>query len=84
MIVPTTTPIKRNRVHNVDSGRLLRRHAFLLDMVMTHGGSMLPNRMDFVVRAAELHAIEREIVSRGITTSDQLQMMRDHAARLTL
>lgn len=83
-MIPTTTAIKRNRVGNIDSGRLLRRHAHLLDMVVTNGCNMLPNRIDFVMRAAELHAIESEIVRRGITTHKQMLVMRNHAAGRTL
>ena len=79
MIVPITTAIKRNRVGNVDSTRLLRRHSHLLDMIFVRTGEFFPNRLSFAMRAAELDAVEREIVHRGLTSHDQLMVMRKHA-----
>ena len=79
MIVPITTAIKRNRVGNVDSTRLLRRHSHLLDMIYVRTSEFFPNRLSFAMRAAELDAVEREIVRRGITSQDQLMVMRRHA-----
>jgi hypothetical protein len=79
MIVPITTAIKRNRVGNVDSTRLLRRHSHLVDMIFVRTGDFFPARINFVMRAAELDAIEREIVRRGLTSHDQLMVMRRHA-----
>lgn len=62
--VPASTKIRRSRVSNIDLDRLQRRRTFLIDSV-TVGSRDFENRMDWVVRVAELAAIERELVKRG-------------------
>ena len=64
--VPATTSIRRSRVHNVDSDRLVRRHGHLQDLVCVNP-HRLPNQNRLVMRAAELHAVEREMRVRGLS-----------------
>lgn len=61
--VPATTSIKRNRAANVDTDRLVRRRAHLAS---TTTGVHHDRRIDFVMRAAELHAIENALEDRHI------------------
>lgn len=63
--VPATTAIRRSRVGNVDTDRLMRRRAFLHDLCIVNGGRTLATRMDFAMRAAELTAIETALCDRG-------------------
>lgn len=69
--VPATTAIRRNRVANIDTDRLLRRRDHLIDTLLVQGGRTTPGgRMNFGFRAAELHAIRRELVARGAVSAD--------------
>ncbi len=64
--VPATTPIKRSRVSNIDHDRLFRRRAHLVSLLILRGGRTLATRMDFAMRAAELQAIESDLIRRGM------------------
>lgn len=61
-IVPPTAPVKRNRVANVDSIRLVRRRRYMIENLSTIADS----RMEFAYRAYELQAIENALVTRGL------------------
>jgi hypothetical protein len=63
--VPSSTPIKRSRAHNVDTDRLLRRRGFLVSMA-DDGFRSLGSRNLMVMRALELHAVENALDSRGV------------------
>jgi hypothetical protein len=78
-IVPSTTAIRRNRVANVDSSRLCRRHQHLLDVFFTNGASGFSGRIPMAQRAAELMVIENELMDRGFLSNRQIYMMRYHA-----
>jgi hypothetical protein len=64
-VVPVTTPVRRNRAHNIDTPRLVARRAYLIDRIKNHSREF-ENRIDFVVRAAELSAIENVLNDRGV------------------
>jgi hypothetical protein len=66
MSSPTnSTPVKRNRVGNVDTDRLLGRQGHLVVM-LRHVEQ--DNRHPHVMRAAELMAVEDELDRRGLVT----------------
>jgi hypothetical protein len=59
-----TTACKRNRVGNIDSARLAQRR-YNLVVLLKQFSRTFENRIDFVMRAAELSAIEDEMIARG-------------------
>jgi len=63
--VPVTTPVKRNRAQNIDTERLSARRIFLIDLLVNRSRE-LENRIDFVVRVAELSCIENVLNDRGV------------------
>jgi hypothetical protein len=63
--VPSDVPVRRNRAHNVDSDRLLRRRDFLHDLLFVRRGRDLDQRFDMVVRSAEMCSVEDVLVDRG-------------------
>lgn len=63
--VPASTRIRRSRARNIDTDRLLRRQAFLVDLLRNNSRS-LERRKDFVERAAELAAIENALDQRDV------------------
>lgn len=63
MFVPPSTPVKRNRAHNIDTDRLRARRAYLI-LTLANGAHVYDSRIDFAYRAAELHAIENILVDR--------------------
>jgi hypothetical protein len=65
MNVPASTPIRRNRVHNIDTDRLIARREFLVTLCRHNSGTISTRHM-FAMRAAELSAIETEMFDRGI------------------
>lgn len=62
--VKYNVPIKRSKTGNIPNDRLYRRRSHLIWKITTEGASF-PNRIDFVMRAAELRYIEDELVNRG-------------------
>ena len=62
--VPDTTAVRASRVGNIDTDRLLRRRAKLIEMA-DGGFREIGRRSEFVRRAIELRAIEDELVERG-------------------
>lgn len=71
--VPASTPIRRSKVRNIDTDRLSRRREFLRSLIKDRAGE-LENRIDFVWRAAELHAIETELESRGELPDERITL----------
>lgn len=63
-MVPATTAIRRSKVGNIDTDRLFRRRS-VLALTVRHFARSFEQRHDWVVRVAELVAIERELVARG-------------------
>ena len=76
--VPASTSIRRNRVGNIDTDRLSRRREFLRSLLkdQTHA---LENRIDFVWKAAELHAIENELERRGELPDERITLRSKEA-----
>jgi hypothetical protein len=68
-MVPVHTPCKRSRVHNIDTDRLQRRRLFLA-ITIKQFARQFEARVEFVARVAELHAIECELVKRGLLAQD--------------
>lgn len=68
--VPATTAIKRSRVHNINTERLINRRQYLVEQLTTNV-SQFDQRIDFAVRAAELKAIENELVDRGVLSTEK-------------
>ena len=64
-MVPSTTSIKRSRVGNIDTERLLGRQGAL---VLRLRAAAEESRINHVMRAAELAAIENELDRRGLDT----------------
>ena len=62
--VPDTTAIKRSRVGNIDTDRLHRRQQ-RLDKDIRLSEAQFGTRIKFAYRAAELDAVEKELVGRG-------------------
>lgn len=62
--VPATTPVKRNRVRNIDTARLLARQGCLVGLIRANG---FDSRHAFAMRALELRAVEDELSARGET-----------------
>lgn len=60
--VHPSTPVRRNRAHNVDTDRLRNRRAFLIIGMVNR---VHDSRQDMAVRAYELQAIENVLVRRG-------------------
>lgn len=73
--VSAKTSIKRAKVPNIDTDRLERRRAQVLFDV-TWCSRQYPNRINFVMRAAELLAIEDELVARGVLTEETRRTRR--------
>jgi len=67
--VPATTSIKRSRVGNIDTDRLNRRRAHVIELVTVRVAE-IDQRIEMVQRAAELSAIEVELVRRGELARD--------------
>jgi hypothetical protein len=65
-MIPASTRVKRNRARAIDTDRLFRRRAWLISLLILNGGRTLATRHDFAMRAAELDAIERVLLSRGM------------------
>lgn len=63
--VPVTTAVKRSRAQNIDTPRLVARRIFLIDMIRNRSREF-ENRIDFVVRVAELSVIENVLNDRGV------------------
>lgn len=63
--VPASTRIRRSRARNVDTDRLLRRQAFLVDLLRNNSRSFV-SRHNFALRAAELAAIENALDQRDV------------------
>ena len=64
-IVPDTTAIRRNRVRNIDTDRLVRRAARLRAEIADPCHHYPGGRHGFAMRAAELTAINAELDRRG-------------------
>lgn len=62
--VPAHKSIRRNRVRNVDTDRLRARRLYVATLMRDHSRA-IESRHEYVMRAAELVAIERELVDRG-------------------
>ena len=62
--VPASTSIDRNRAHNIDTDRLLRRREYLRVMLVEKSRSF-ERRDDFALTTGELAAIENELEARG-------------------
>ena len=75
-MVPSEVSVRRSRVGFIDSDRLFRRRALLLDLIFVRGGGMFGSRLGFAHRAAELMAIRDELVRRG-----ELSLAEDAADR---
>jgi hypothetical protein len=71
--VPSTTPVRRNRVANIDSDRLARRRQFLVNNIRQIARDA-DNRIDFVARVAELQAIEIALIQRGVLDRDDAHL----------
>jgi hypothetical protein len=78
--VPANVAVKRNRVGNIDVDRLARRWAFLVGQVHFQSGDFR-SRMDWAMRAAEMSAIQRELVRRGVS-ADFLDSIRGQVANV--
>ena len=63
--VPSTTAVRRSRVGNIDTDRLQRRAARLRNDIDDPEFVFPGARKGFRERAAELTAIESELVRRG-------------------
>lgn len=63
--VPASTSIRRSRVANIDTDRLLRRQAYIAGEIDGHFPSA-PTRHPFVLRAQEMFAVENELDARGV------------------
>lgn len=83
-VVPPSTAVRRGRVQNVDTDRLLARQDFLHDMLLAQHGWMLDSRNDFAMRALELQAVERELVRRGVQTREDVNALRHASESLSL
>ena len=59
------TAVKRNRAGNVNTDRLIRRWAFLVGQVHLHSDTFT-TRHNWVVRVAEMQAIQRVLLDRGV------------------
>jgi hypothetical protein len=80
MEVPASKSIKRNRAHNVDTDRLLRRQEFLVNMIK-NSNSFFEARYDFAVKALELHAIENVLEDRqAISTRNTVRQQESQVA----
>lgn len=66
MDVPVTTSIKRNRVGNIDTDRLVARAAFVRHLVTVEARTF-ERRAEWAARVAELLAIEAELDRRNLT-----------------
>lgn len=62
--VPSSTRIRRSRVGNIDTDRLTRRARHLRGVLLFEGHTFA-TRHNFVMRAAEFSAINRELGRRG-------------------
>lgn len=62
-MIPATTAIRRSRVANIDTDRLIRRRAQLRHDI-ANSNLVFDTRMDFAWRALEMRAIEDELVRR--------------------
>lgn len=71
--VPAETAIRRSRVGNIDTDRLTRRRDWLI-LLITERSHTLNQRIDFVARVAELAAIEREMLARGVLSHPHLDL----------
>lgn len=71
--VPASTPIRRAKVKNIDTDRLSRRREFLRVLIKDQSAT-LENRIDFVWKAAELHAIESELERRGELPDERITL----------
>lgn len=79
--VSSSTAVRRSRVGNVGTDRLLRRQDHLLVLLVVNGARSLPTRNRMVVRAQELDAVERELRDRGVQSVAEQEDGRE-AARL--
>lgn len=78
--VPDTTKVHRNRAHNVGTPRLQRRRRRLIGISI----HTYDTRVEAFARAAELAAIERELVRRGDMAAADRATIDDHPAGLTI
>lgn len=78
-IVPATTTIRRSRVGNIDTDRLLRRQAHLV-AAATDFFQECQSRAQFRNRADELYAIENELDLRGASYTRRTLTRRQHLA----
>lgn len=62
--VRSSVPIKRSKCGNMPTDRLYRRRGYLIYMI-ENNSSDFDNRINFVMRAAELRYIEDELERRG-------------------
>lgn len=67
--VPASTSIRRSRVGNIDTDRLERRRPFIIAQI-ENSNKEFDRRADFIARVAELVVIERELVARGVLTTE--------------
>lgn len=63
-MVPAHVAVRRNRVSNIDTDRLRRRRYHLV-LLLKQFTRMIEHRIDMVHRAAELVAIENELIARN-------------------
>ena len=63
-LVPATVPVRRNRVQNIDTDRLMRRRDQVASDIR-NSSNVYESRADFIMSAAELNAIENELERRG-------------------
>jgi hypothetical protein len=63
--VPCTKSIKRSKVRNISTERLLRRRNFILHGIVPESHERFEQKYDFYARAAELCVIEDTLEDRG-------------------
>lgn len=65
-IVPSTTRVRRSRVANIDTDRLMRRQAHIVGLADA-GFRDARRRVEMVDLARELFAIENELDARAVS-----------------
>jgi hypothetical protein len=88
--IPADVAVKRNRVANIDTDRLIRRRQWIVDRFNredTHAPVIPGGRLGAGYRAVELRAIETELEARDVSfdrftmTDDQLAALADGTLR---
>lgn len=64
--VPASTAIKRNRIKNIDTDRLVARQAYLVALFDGPTSDLPDRRVEYIARASELAAIEDHLDHRGV------------------